>query len=73
MLKLKEIEKMFYDTYRTENGQKLCIYACNVGENGYEYGEPEPPITYYPEYEFLRNDPRILLIRCDDCCQCGSW
>ena len=47
MKKLKEIEKMFPDSHRTENGQILVIKACYVGDNFYDYGEEGALTTFY--------------------------
>ena len=73
MKKLKEIEKMFPDSHRTENGQILVIKACYVGDNFYDYGEEPRPVIFYPQYDFLINDTRIHILECCECYGCAGW
>lgn len=73
MKTLKEIEKMFPDSYRSEDGQKLVLKACDVGNNFYDYGEPEKKLTFYPKFQFLQNDHRIIIEDCSICCGCAGW
>ena len=73
-MKLKQIEKMFPRSFRDENNQQLLyIYACDVGNNYFEYGEEIQPVHFYDKYQFLENDWRIYIITCDECFGCGSW
>ena len=78
MLKLKDIEKHFnsFCAWRTDNNQQLCIKSCALGQNFYDYGD-EPPIALdfseCPELKGIENDPRIIIIMCEDCCGCASW
>ncbi len=73
MKTLKEIEKMFPDSFRSDNWQHLFIKNCHVGNGIYDYGEEEKPINFKSEYLFLKNDPRIIILTCDNCCECGGW
>lgn len=77
--KLEEIEKMFSSEtcgrpacWRSENDpNKLVIRCCALGA-GWDYGD-EPNYKIDPKYEFLKNDPRIIILWCDDCYGCGGW
>lgn len=72
--KLEEIEKMFSKEvcWRSENDpNKLVIKCCALG-GGWQY-EDEPNYEIDPKYEFLKNDPRIIIFWCNDCWGCGSW
>ncbi len=75
MRKLKDIEKEFIDSYRSDDGQILYIKWCDVGEdNYYDYGEKLPKEFHIePQYKYLLDDHRICLIECCDCEACGSW
>lgn len=73
MLKLKEIEKRFPNAHRSDNGQKLHIQCCYVGDNGYNYGErPYADVDFSLAPE-LEDDPRIQIIPCEQCCGCSDW
>ena len=74
MKKLKEIEKEFPHSWRTDNGQQLYIRWCEVGDNFYDYGQAKPlKMKFDKKYEYLRNDPRIRFTTCEDCCGCAGW
>ena len=52
----------------------VYIYWCEIGDNFYDYGEKRPKHThFYKKFEFLRDDPRVVLLDCADCCGCASW
>lgn len=73
MLKLKEIEKMFPESERSEDGQMLYIKACDVGDNFYDYDDERKAVVYDPQYEFLKDDHRICIVECCVCCGCSGW
>ena len=69
----KHLDKLSVKYERSENGQAIQILACKVGDNFYDYDEAEKPITFYSRLNFLKNDPRIQIIKCEDCCGCAGW
>ena len=79
MKKLKEIEKLFgsQGCYRNDNDQILLIRACFVGDNFYDYGETPKEIKWdriSPSLaQELKNDHRIKILKCEDCCGCSGW
>lgn len=77
MIKLKDIEKKLKKEkvryFRSENEQFLYVYSCDIGNNFYDYGEEEPPLKIKSEFSFLKDDFRIKIIRCCDCCCCAGW
>lgn len=73
MRKLKEIEKMFSGCWRSDNGQIVYIKACEVGDNFYDYGEEPKDIAFDKEFTFLKDDFRIRIVECCDCCGCAGW
>ena len=60
---------------RSCNNQTLFVLNCAVAKNCcYGYCDKEiPPFKFDPEWEYLRDDPRIEVVRCEDCCGCGDW
>lgn len=78
MIKLKEIEKQFdklkIEYHRSENNQYLCVYCCSIGNNFYDYGENQPKEWDYSNFpKDLINDPRIVIIPCEECYGCAGW
>jgi len=80
MIPLKKVEAYFnrkndghsLTCWRAENGQSLVVKACVVGDNFYDYGETPKPIRYnYAPW--AENDPRIIVISCEECCGCAGW
>lgn len=77
MKKLKEICQ-FLDQHhikyeRSENNQYIYIHACEVGDNFYDYDESPKPICYNAGLEWIKDDPRIIISECADCCCCSGW
>lgn len=57
----------------SKHGGKYYIGRCAVGEdNFYDYGEAEKLLTFYKGYEWLANDPHIVIVDCCDCCACAG-
>ena len=77
MRKLKEIERLLkkdgHSFHRSENNQQIYIYWCCVGNNFYDYGKEKPKTTDYSFAPYVKDDPRIILITCEDCCRCAGW
>ena len=82
MKTLKSIEHKIRKTnsfrkpcYRSSNGQTLFVLNCAVAKKCcYNYYDKEiPPFKFDTEWEYLKDDHRIEIIRCDDCCGCGDW
>lgn len=81
MMKFKEIRAQLsardISYWESDNGQRLYIRACYFGEkNCFDYGEPYRKPRCYMKDKFLQelfNDPRIIVLSCDDCCGCGGW
>ena len=72
--KLEEIKKMFSkeECWRSEiDPNKLIIKCCALGA-GWDYGET-PNYEINSKFEFLKNDPRIIILWCGDCYGCGGW
>ena len=81
MLKLKEIEKKLNKKqvrfYRTEDGQGIVIEPpCQVlTENslfGY-FDKTVSPQVLKEEFWYLKDDHRVLILTCEECCGCGDW
>ncbi len=70
-LNKNEIE--FFEMEDTEE-EIVCIKWCEIGDNFYDYGE-EPPtrIKFNKGLEFLKDDPKVILIECSECCACAGW
>lgn len=78
MKKLKDIERKLESiskdsVWRSDNGQKLCVLCCMVGDNFYDYEEDPPEEWDYSDFIELKNDPRIEIVGCEDCCGCAGW
>lgn len=58
---------------RSIDEQTIFIRACSVGNNFYDYGEDPKQVTFYPEFYFLANDPRVYIRECAECCGCSGW
>lgn len=72
---LKEIEKLLgkRTCWRSDNNQLLYIKCCAVGDNFYDYGERPPKRLDFSRAPYLKDDPRIEIIYCEDCCGCAGW
>ena len=58
-----------YTTYK----DKFIIDACEVGDNFYDYGDEPKPITFAEGYEWMEDNPLIIIRECCDCCSCSGW
>ena len=74
-MKKKSIKKWLdehnvkYSTYKN----KFIIDACAVGDNFYDYADTPQPIIFDEEYEWMENNPFIIIRECCDCSCCGGW
>ena len=77
MLKLKEIKnklnQMKVEYEISDDNQKIYILSCNIGDNFYDYDEAPRPTVFNKKFDFLKNDKRIEIIKCDECCGCAGW
>lgn len=78
MMELKEIcsllnkKNIKYD----RRGQYICVYACALGDNFYDYGERSKKLEIDDaevRKAILLNKNKIEIIKCEDCCGCGGW
>lgn len=76
MMKLKEIERELNKRHipygRVNNGQRLIIECCQIGDNAYGYSQSKTK-TKYDKFPELKGDNRIIILNCEDCCCCGDW
>ena len=75
MMKLKEIEsRLGSSAWRDEETrQYLYVKCCAIGNNFYDYGEPEPEDWDYSDAPYVKGDRRVKIIGCGDCCNCAGW
>lgn len=80
MLKLKEIERRLAQKrvhfYRAENGQGIVIeQPCEVltEDSCFGYFDDKPKQELKEEFWYLKNDHRVLILSCAECCGCGDW
>ena len=79
MEKLKDIcrflDKHHVKYERSENNQQILIKSCEIGDNfyDYEYGERPKAVIFDPPFAHLKNDPRIIIIICENCWECAGW
>ena len=84
MIKMKTAEKLLIkkgfiedtDFYRSDNNQKIIIRtSCKLSEkNFYDYDEKETPLTIDDrDLQFIKDDFRFTILRCEDCCCCAGW
>ena len=81
MMKFKEIRSQLnsrdIDYWESDNGQRLYIRACYFSnKNFFDYGEAYKKPRCDTKDKFLKelfNDPRIVVLACDDCGGCSGW
>ena len=74
----EELKKIFPDKGDVwTEGKYIFIKACVFGDNFYDYGEDETPIKFFKKYKHLKEEildnPKIIVVRCENCCACAGW
>ena len=72
---LEEIMRFLEDNnveyYEYDKSVGIC--ACQIGDNFYDYGERPQAVVFDEKFKFLKDNPKVIILECCDCCGCAGW